>query len=150
MKNLLLAGAIAVAPLAGAAQTNGLITKTSPYTVAETLDRLTTAVKGAGATVFARVDHAAGAATVDMDLRPTQMLMFGNPKLGTPAMLATQTIGLDLPLRVLAYQAEDGSVFVTYQDPADMAKTHNADANLEVFKKMSGALDKLTNAAIAE
>lgn len=150
MKHFFLASAILAAPLSGAAQADTLITKSSPYSVTETIDRLTTAVEGAGAKVFARVDHAAGATSVDMEMRPTQVLLFGNPKLGTPAMLDTQTIGLDLPLRVLAYQAEDGSVLVTYQAPADMAKAHNADADLEVFKTMTGALDKLTNAAISE
>lgn len=150
MKKLFLAAAVAAVSLAGVAKAENMITKSSPHTVAVTIDRLAAAVEGAGAKVFARVDHAAGAATVDMELRPTQMLMFGNPKLGTPAMLASQTLGLDLPLRVLAYQAEDGSVVVTYQNPGDMAKAHGADADLEVFKKMTGALDKLTNKAISE
>jgi uncharacterized protein (DUF302 family) len=136
--------------MTGATMAETMITKSSPHTVSETIDRLAAAVEGAGAKVFARVDHAAGAASVDMELRPTQMLMFGNPKLGTPAMAASQTIGLDLPLRVLAYEAEDGSVVVTYYDPASIAKTHSADPDLEVFKMMTGALDALTNKAISE
>jgi len=86
------------------ASASDLITKTSPHSVSETIDRLTAAVEKAGAKVFARVDHAKGAMTVDMELRPTEMLMFGNPKLGTPALQAAQTIGLDLPLRVVAYE----------------------------------------------
>ncbi|WP_216635968.1 DUF302 domain-containing protein [Neptunicoccus sediminis] len=150
MKNLVLAATLAATPLAGAAVADPMITKTSPHSVAETIDRLATAVEGAGAKIFARVDHAEGAKSVDMELRPTQMLMFGNPKLGTPAMQAQQTIGLDLPLRVLAYQTEDGSVLLTYENPADMAKSHGADSDMEVISKMSGALDKLTNSAIAE
>ena len=107
-------------------------------------------LKVQGAKVFARVDHAAGAASVDMELRPTQTLIFGNPKLGTPAMHATQTIGLDLPLRVLAYQDADGSVIVTYQAPSAMAVAHGADPELEVFQKMAGALGKLTDKAVSE
>ena len=150
MKKTLVAIAIAVFSMSGIAKAESMITKTSPHSVAETIDRLSATVEGAGAKVFARVDHAAGAESVDMELRPTQMLMFGNPKLGTPAMLASQSIGLDLPLRVLAYQAEDGSVVVTYQNPADMAKAHGADADLEVFQKMAGALNKLTDEAISE
>jgi uncharacterized protein (DUF302 family) len=150
MKKTLIACAIAVFSLSGIAKAESMITKNSPYSVAETIDRLAAAVEGAGAKVFARVDHAAGAASVDMELRPTQMLMFGNPKLGTPAMLASQTIGLDLPLRVLAYQAEDGSVVLSYQNPADIAKAHGAEADLEVFAKMTGALNKLTDRAISE
>ncbi len=150
MKRTLIAAAVAVISMSSIAKAESMIAKNSPHSVAETIDRLAAAVEGAGAKVFARVDHAAGAASVDMELRPTQMLMFGNPKLGTPAMLASQTMGLDLPLRVLAYQTEDGSVVVTYQNPADMAKAHGADADLEVFKKMTGTLNKLTDKAISE
>ncbi len=150
MKKTLIAAAVAVVSMSGIAKAESMITKTSPHSVTETIDRLAAAVEGAGAKVFARVDHAAGAASVDMELRPTQMLMFGNPKLGTPAMLAAQTTGLDLPLRVLAYQAEDGSVVVTYQDPAALAKNHGADADAKVFKMMTGALNKLTDKAISE
>ena len=150
MKNLLIAGAMALFTMTGTSMADTLITKTSPHTVAETIDRLIAAVEGAGAKVFARVDHAAGAATVDMELRPTQMLMFGNPKLGTPAMVASQGMGLDLPLRVLAHEAADGTVVVTYYAPDAVAKTHGADVDLKVFKMMAGALDKLTNKAISE
>lgn len=77
--------------------------KISPHSVSLTMDRLVSAVEGAGATIFSPVDHAAGAFKVDMELRPTELLIFGNPKLGTPAMQDGQTAGLDLPLRVLAY-----------------------------------------------
>ncbi|MGZ2258492.1 DUF302 domain-containing protein [Roseobacter sp. A03A-229] len=124
-----------------------LIEKTSPHSVGDTIDRLEAAVEAAGATVFARVDHAAGAANVEMDLRPTQMLMFGNPKLGTPAMLDGQTAGLDLPLRVLAYEDESGTVHVAYHDPASLAATHGLPADAKYVQMMTGALDKLTTAA---
>lgn len=150
MKKTLIAAALAVLSMSGIVKAENIITKTSPYSVAQTNDNLAAAVEGAGARVFARVDHAAGAASVDMELRPTQTLLFGNPKLGMPAMQASQTIGLDLPLRVLAYQAEDGSVVVTYQDPAAMAKAHGADADAKVFKMMTGPLNKLTDKAISE
>lgn len=150
MKKTMIVGALALAIMTSSAMADTMITKTSPYSVTETVDRLAKAVEGAGAKVFARVDHAAGAKNVDMELRDTQILMFGNPKLGTPAIIASQTIGLDLPLRVLAYQAEDGSVKVTYYAPATIAEAHGADADLKVFKMMTGALDSLTNKAIAE
>lgn len=126
-----------------------LITKPSPHSVTDTMDRLTAAVEKAGATVFARVDHAKGAMSVDMELRPTQMLMFGNPKLGTPALQAAQTIGLDLPLRVVAYEDEAGQVHVAYHAPASLT-AHGISADAEVLAKMTGALDKLTSAAVAE
>ena len=126
-----------------------LIDKVSPHSVADTMDRLVMAVEGAGATVFARVDHAGGAAKVDMELRPTQLLIFGNPKLGTPAMLDGQSAGLDLPLRVLAFADSEGVVHVTYHDPADLVATHGLPADAGYLAKMTGALDKLTSKAIA-
>ena len=101
LKTLTAATALSLASLGTAAHAE-MIAKTSPHSVSETMDRLEAAVTAAGATIFARVDHAAGAGKVDMELRPTQLLIFGNPKLGTPAMQDAQTAGLDLPLRVLA------------------------------------------------
>jgi uncharacterized protein (DUF302 family) len=126
-----------------------MIEKTSPHSVAVTMDRLEAAVTGAGATVFARIDHAAGAQKVDLELRPTQVLIFGNPKLGTPAMLDAQTAGLDLPLRVLAYADGEGVVHVTYYTPATLQETHGLPADAKYLKMMTGALDKLTGKAVA-
>jgi uncharacterized protein (DUF302 family) len=126
-----------------------MISKTSPHTVAVTMDRLEAAVTGAGATVFARINHAAGAANVDMDLRATELLIFGNPKLGTPAMIAAQTAGLDLPLRVLAYADAEGVVQVIYHDPASLASDHGLPADAPYLAMMTGALDKLTGKAVA-
>ncbi len=127
-----------------------MISKASPHSVTITMDRLAAAVEAAGATVFARVDHAAGAASVDMDLRPTEVLIFGNPKLGTPAMLDGQTAGLDLPLRVLVYADGEGVVQVAYHDPAGLAETHGLPADAEYIAMMTGALDKLTSKAVSE
>jgi uncharacterized protein (DUF302 family) len=127
-----------------------LITKTSSHSVPVTMDRLEAAVNSAGATVFARIDHAAGAEKVDMSLRPTTVLIFGNPALGTPAMADGQTAGLDLPLRVLAYADAEGVVHVAYHDPATMAKDHDLPTDAEYLAKMTGALDKLTSKAVGE
>jgi len=143
--------AIAAAALvATTAHAGDLVTKNSPYSVSETVDRLQSAVEGAGATVFARVDHAAGADSVDAELRPTTMLMFGNPKLGTPAMQLSQSSGLDLPLRVVVYETEAGDVVLAYHPPADLAEDHGIPADAEVLAKMTGALDGLTGKAIAQ
>jgi len=147
LKNIAAATAIAISATAAHAE---IITKTSPHSVAQTIDKLEAAVTAAGATVFARVDHAAGAQKVDMELRPTQLLIFGNPKLGTPAMLDGQTAGLDLPLRVLAYADAEGVVHVAYHAPAEMASVHGLPADAPYIKMMTGALDKLTGAAVAE
>ena len=127
-----------------------LLTKTSPRSVSDTMDRLEAAVTGAGATVFGRVDHAAGAEKVGMELRPTQLLIFGNPKLGTPAMQDSQTAGLDLPLRVLVYSDEKGVVHVAYHDPATLAANHGLPSDAKYLKMMTGALDKLTDKAVSQ
>ena len=126
-----------------------LVHKVSPHPVNVTIDRLVAAAEGAGATIFARIDHAAGASKVDMELRPTELLIFGNPKLGTPAMLDGQTAGLDLPLRVLAHADGEGVVHVTYHAPTTLAETHGLPADAEYIAMMTGALDKLTAKAIA-
>lgn len=126
-----------------------LIERSSPHSVTQTIDRLEAAVTGAGATVFARIDHAAGATKVNAELRPTEVLIFGNPALGTPAMQDAQTAGLDLPLRVLAYENAEGQVIVAYHDPASLATTHGLPADAAYIAKMTGALDGLTGKAIA-
>ena len=135
---------------AGYSQAADLITKQSPHTVSVTMDRLATAVENAGAKVFARVDHAAGASSVGMELRPTQLLIFGNPKLGTPALQAGQTSGLDLPLRVVAYKDANGQVFLSYHSPSELAADHGIPSDATVLTKMTVALDKLTNKAVAQ
>ena len=113
IRKTLAATTLALTTLAALPAAADIITKMSPHSVPDTIDRLETAVTEAGATVFARVDHAEGATKVDMELRPTTLLIFGNPKLGTPAMLDGQTAGLDLPMRVLAYADDSGMVHVS-------------------------------------
>ena len=141
--------AFALSLIGVSAMAADLIQKISPHSVNVTIDRLSAAVEAAGVRVFARVDHAAGAQSVGADLRPTELLMFGNPKLGTPAIQAVQSSGLDLPLRVLAYEDADGVVHVTYHDPAELAGIHGIPEDAEVLAKMTGALGKLTDKAIA-
>ena len=149
MTRLLATAASALSLMASGALAE-MIEKTSPHPVDMTMDRLVEAVEGAGATVFARVDHAEGAAKVDMELRQTQLLIFGNPQLGTPAMQDSQTMGLDLPLRVLVYADGEGVVRLTYHSPASLAETHGLPADAGYLTKMTGALEKLTGKAIAE
>jgi uncharacterized protein (DUF302 family) len=103
---------------------NGLITLASAHDVGTTLDRLTAALAAKGVTVFARIDHAAGAASVGLPLRPTTLVIFGNPAAGTPLMQAAQTAGIDLPLKALVWQSVDGSTQLTYNDPAWIAARH--------------------------
>ena len=144
----LLAGIAAFALSTGFAQAE-MVRLSSPHSVDTTIDRLESAVEAAGAKVFARIDHAAGAKSVDAELRPTTLLIFGNPKLGTPALQGAQTMGLDLPLRALAYEDESGAVTLVYQDPADLAAEHGLPQDAPVVAKMTGALQKLTGKAVA-
>ena len=120
----------------------------SPYSVAETVDRLENAIKGKGLTVFARIDHAAGAKAVGQELRPTLLIIFGSAKVGTPLIQAQQTMGLSLPLKALAWEEADGKVWLGYDAPADMAATRGIPRDHKVIGAITGALDGLTNAAI--
>lgn len=125
------------------------ITQSSPKSVSVTMDALQAAVEGAGATVFARVNHAAGAASVDMELGDAELLIFGNPRLGTPAMQADIHAGLQVPLRVLVYAGDAGTV-VAYESVATMFDGLNVPLDAEFAQKMTGALAGLTGKAVAE
>jgi uncharacterized protein (DUF302 family) len=104
-----------------------LITLASNHPVKATMDRLEAALRDKGITLFARIDHAAGAASVDMPLRPTELIIFGNPKAGTPLMQARQSIGIDLPLKMLGWQDAAGKVWLAYNDPAWLARRHGLE-----------------------
>lgn len=130
------------------AQAHHLVEVKSNADVATTMDRLEAAVTDAGATVFARVDHAEGAASVDMTLPAMQVLIFGNPKVGTLAMKANPLSGLHLPMKVLVYDA-DGQTMLVYEDPKKMLTNLDLMGDTGFLDKMSGALKKLT-AATAE
>jgi uncharacterized protein (DUF302 family) len=103
---------------------DGLATVQSAHGPKETMDRLAAAVTSRGITILARIDHAAAAAAVGMTLRPTELLIFGNPKAGTPLMQADQTIGIDLPLKLLVWQDEEGATWIGYNDPEWLATRH--------------------------
>lgn len=110
---------------------------------------MTSAVEAAGASVAAVIDHAAGAKKVGMELPPTTLVIFGNPRLGTPLMQENQQIGIDLPMRVLVWQDGD-STKIGYIKPGTIASWYGIAADNASIKTMTGALDKLTNAATAE
>ena len=97
--------------------TNGIISQPSPYSVPETIDRLTAILQAKGITIFARIDQQTEAEKVGLNLCPTQLLLFGNPQAGTPLMVAVPTIALDLPLKALAWSAADDTVWLSYNDP---------------------------------
>jgi len=125
---------------------NGLITIASAHGVKDTIDRLEADVKAKGMTVFARIDHAAGAQAAGMALRPTELLIFGNAKGGTPLMQAQQTIGIDLPLKALAYEDAAGKVWLAYNEPAWLTQRHGGTRN-EVTDRIGVLLAALSGAA---
>ena len=94
------------------------------------MDRLAAAVTTRGISIMARIDHAAAAAAIGMELRPTEVLIFGNPRPGTPLMQAVQTVGIDLPLKVLVWEEGDGMTWLAYNDLQWLAKRHGIDARL--------------------
>jgi uncharacterized protein (DUF302 family) len=126
---------------------DGLISKKSHHSVKETIDRLEAALKKKGIGVALRWNHSAKGESVGIPLRPTELLMFGNPKIGTNMFTSNQTAGIDLPMKALAWEDEKGQVWLTYNDPAYIAKRHHITDRAETLKKMSGALDKLSTAA---
>lgn len=128
----------------------GLVTIASKYSVKETLDRLAAALAAKSITIFARIDHAEGARSVGMDLRPTELLIFGAPKAGTPLMQAKQTIGIDLPLKALAWEDADGKVWLGYNDMAWLARRHRLPESAETsVAALRAVLDQLAQAATA-
>ena len=124
---------------------DGLIVVPSAHAPKVTADRLAAAIAERGMTVMARIDHAGAAAGVGMALRATEVLVFGNPKGGTPLMQAAQTSGIDLPLKALIWQDEAGKTWIGYNDPAWLAKRHNIGGAEPTVSAMSSAL-----AAIAQ
>jgi uncharacterized protein (DUF302 family) len=143
---------IAVAALllslsATSALSEQLVTLESKFGVKETLDRLAAELDKRGIKVAARVDHAAGAKAVGMELPPTEVLMFGNPKLGTPLMQSTPAIGIDLPMKVLAWQDKAGKVWIGYTAPETLKARHGISDRDDVFKAMAAALDGLAKSA---
>jgi uncharacterized protein (DUF302 family) len=127
---------------------DGLITIRSAFGPEETMSRLEADVRAKGLTVFAHIDHAAGAAAVGLPLRPTDLLIFGNAKGGTPLMQAVQSIGIDLPLKALVWQDAAGVTFLSYNDPHFLARRHELDdATKATVEALSGALKAIAGKA---
>jgi uncharacterized protein (DUF302 family) len=128
--------------------TQGVTTIQSSFGPKDTMDRLEAAVQAKGMTVFARIDHAAGATAAGLSLRPTEVLIFGNAKGGTPLMKSVQTIGLELPLKALVWQDASGNTWLSYNDPAWLAKRHGTGAETEpAVNNMTAALSAVARAA---
>lgn len=131
-----------------ASAADGLIAIKSTRSAKDTMTRLEDLVKAKGLNVFARIDHAAGAAKVGKTLRPTELLIFGNPQGGTPLMECEQTAGIDLPLKALVWEDSAGQVWLGYNDPAYIAQRHGA-ASCPVVENLKKALSGIADAAVA-
>ncbi|MFK7965339.1 MAG: DUF302 domain-containing protein [Burkholderiaceae bacterium] len=150
VRNVLITAATAIsllaAPLAAQAA-DGLVTAPSSMSVADTMDKFEKFVSGKGMKIFARVNHTAGAKSVGQELRPTQLLIFGNPKGGTPLMKCSQSFAIDLPLKALVWEDEQGKVWLGVNDMDMLAKRHKA-TDCPAVAKVKGALGKFMAAAV--
>jgi uncharacterized protein (DUF302 family) len=127
---------------------DGLISIESRFSVAQTIDRLADAATAAGLAVFARIDHGKGAQDAGMELRPTELLIFGHPKGGTPLMQDRQAAGIDLPVRALAWEDESGQVWLGYDDTEWLAKRHGLGAaSAQALTALRTGIAKLVSAA---
>jgi len=126
---------------------NGLVSVKSAHDVKTTADRLEAVLKKKGMTVFTRIDHAKAAKSVGIDLRPTELVIFGNPKIGSKLMQCAQTIAIDLPQKALIWQDGGGQVWLSYNEPTELAKRHRLTGCEKVIQKVTGALGKFAGAA---
>ncbi len=127
---------------------DGLTALRSPYNVRETMDRFEAVARDGGMNIFARIDHAAGAEKVGRSLRPTEVLIFGNPKGGTPFLECSQTVGIDLPLKLLVWTDATDQVWIGYNDPAWIGHRHG-DESCPAIGALSQALAKMVDSTIA-
>lgn len=133
-----------------AAAQDGVIAVKSPHSVAMTIDKLTAILESKGFNIFLRANHAEGAAGVGLELRPTEVLVFGNPKVGTPLMQCAQSVAIDLPQKMLAWEGDDGQVYLGYNDPMYLKTRHGIEGCDPVLEKVAGALGNFAKAATAE
>lgn len=145
---LVLALLVFCAPAAARAADNGIVTLASKHSVQATMDRFAAAAKERGFTIVARVNHAGAAAKAGLKLRPTQLLIFGNPKGGTPIMAAAPTAGIDLPLKALAWEDANGKVWLSYNSPAWLKARHGIQGVEKPLGKMGKALAAMATKAV--
>jgi len=126
---------------------HGLIMIESQHTVTDTADKLEALLTQKGMTVFARIDHSAGAKKAGDSLRPTELVIFGNPKVGTPLMQCAQSIAIDLPQKMLIWEDSKGKTWLGYNDPQYLKQRHSVEGCDSVFAKISGALNKFATGA---
>jgi uncharacterized protein (DUF302 family) len=125
----------------------GLTTIASSFSPKETMDRLEAEIRAKGMSVFARLDHAAGAAEAGLELRPTNLIIFGNARGGTPLMQASQTAGIDLPLKALVWQDAAGKTWLSYNEPSWIVQRHGLGVRAEIIDKLAAALRAMSRTA---
>lgn len=129
------------------AMSQTLTTVESKFAVKETADRLAAELEKRGIRLAARIDHAAGAKAVGLDMQPTEVIMFGNPRLGTPLMLAQPSVAIELPMKILIWQDKSGKVMVGYTAPSDLKARYQISGQDEPLNTMAGALSGLAKVA---
>ena len=150
MRTLLL-GFISIAFLSSIAiADDGMVSVKSAHAVSVTADRLENVLKNKGMTVFTRINHAAGAEKVGKKLRPTELVIFGNPKVGTPLMQCSQSIAIDLPQKALIWEDDKGQVWLSYNNPEYLANRHNTKGCDKVLKKVANALGNFAKKATSD
>ena len=146
-KHILLIIALLIGLQSNVSASENYVDKKSPYSVDKTLDRLEKILKSKGITIFTRIDHSAGAKRVNIAMNDTRLLIFGNPKLGTPLMNENIMMALDLPMKALAWKDQKGQVWLSYLKPSVLQQRHGLK-NQAIINKMTGALNAMTSKAI--
>lgn len=150
MKKLVSIGIVLLSASFSVAASEGLVKYESHYSVKETADRFESIAKNKGLTLFARMDHQKNARGVGLKLRPTEVIIFGNPKVGTLLMQCSQDVAIDLPQKVLVSEGADNKVWLSYNNPSYLMKRHEIKGCDEVINKVSDILSKLSKAAVSK
>src|SRR3989337_2579321 len=148
MRNTILALALLFLGINAWAGPDGFASKAGRSSVPETVDRLVTVLQSKGMTVFARIDHAAEAEMVGLKMRPTQLLIFGNPKGGTPLMVASPTVAIDLPFKALVWEDGDGKTMLGYNAPGYLKGRHGIQGKDDAIQAMEKPLDAMIDEAL--
>lgn len=150
MIRVVIVALVALLSIQTATAQEGVNSVESPFDVAATIDKLSAVLESKGMTVFTRINHTENAEKAGLSLRPTEVLIFGNPKIGTPLMNCAQSVALDLPQKMLAWQDESGKTYLGWNDPMHLQARHGIEGCDEVLKKVSGALANFAKAATTE
>jgi len=150
MKKLVSLGIVLLSASFSVVASDGLVKYESHYSVKETADRFESIAKSKGLTLFVRIDHQENASGVGLELRPTEVIIFGNPKVGTPLMQCAQEVAIDLPQKVMVSEDANNKVWLSYNNPNYLMKRHEIKGCDEVINKISDVLSKLSKAAVAK